>query len=50
MAAYTKPRQCKKEERKKLRGVGDRIKLIELRLEGWQLVGLRKARRRQDVL
>ena len=42
MVAYTKPQQRKKEESEKLRG-------IDLRFERWQVVGLRKARRRQDV-
>ena len=49
MAAYTKPQQRKKEESEKLRGERDRIKFIDLRLERWQVVGFRKARRRQDV-
>ena len=42
MVAYTKPQQRKKEESEKLRR-------IDLRFERWQVVGLRKARRRQDV-
>ena len=49
MVAYTKPQQRKKEESKRLRGERDKIKLIYLRFERWQVVGLRKARRRQDV-
>ena len=47
--AYTKPQHGKKEECKELRGQRDKIKFIDLRFEGWQVVGLRKARRRQDV-
>ena len=49
MVAYTKPQLRKKEESKMLRGEGDQIKFIDLRFERWQVVGLRKARRRQDV-
>ena len=49
MVAYTKPQQRKKEESEKLRGERDQIKVIDLRFEIWQVVGLRKARRRQDV-
>ena len=48
MVAYTKPQQRKKERNKQLRGERDQIKLIDLRFERWQVVGLRKARR-QDV-
>ena len=48
MVAYTKPQKRKKEESEKLRGERDQIKSIDLRLERWQVVGLRKARR-QDV-
>ena len=47
---YTKPQQRKKEESKWLRGERDQIKIIDLRFERWQVVGLRKARRRQDVV
>ena len=49
MAAYTKLQQKKKEESEQLRGERDQIKYIDLRFERWQIVGLRKARRRQDV-
>ena len=49
MVAYTKPQQRKKEESERFRGEGDRIKFIDLRVERWQVVGLRKATRRQDV-
>ena len=49
MVAYTKPQQRKKEESQRLRGERDQIKFIDPRLERWQVVGLRKARRRQDV-
>ena len=38
-----------KEESEQLRGERDQIKFIDLRFERWQVVGLRKARRRQDV-
>ena len=49
MVAHTKPQQRKKEECKKLRGDGDQIKFIDLRFERCQVVGLKKARRRQNV-
>ena len=49
MVAYTEPQQRKKEENEKLRGERDKIKFIDLGLERWQVVGFRKARRRQDV-
>ena len=49
MVTYTEPQQRKKEESKKLRGEKDKTKFIDLRFERWQVVGLRKARRRQDV-
>ena len=49
MKAYTKPQHRKKEEGKQLRGERDKVKFIDLRFERWQVVGLRKARRRQDV-
>ena len=48
MAAYTKPQHRKKEESQQLRGERDQIKFTDLRFEGWQVVGLRKARR-QDI-
>ena len=38
--AHTKPRQWKKEEMKRLRGDGDKIKFIDLRFERAQVVGL----------
>ena len=47
--AYTKLQQRKKEESEKLRGERDQIKCIYLRFARWQVVRLRKARRRQDV-
>ena len=47
MVVYTKPQQRKKEESKRLRGAKNQIKSIDLRFEGWQVVGFRKARRRQ---
>ena len=46
---YTKPQQRKKEESEQLRGWRGKIEFIDLRFERWQVVGLRKARRRQDV-
>ena len=49
MVAYKKPQHRRKEESEQLRGERDQIKFIDLRFEGWQVVGLRKARRRQDV-
>ena len=49
MVAYTKPQQRKKEEGEQLQGYRDKIKFIDLRFERWQVVGLRKARRRQDI-
>ena len=49
MVTYTKPQQRKEEESKQLREQRDKIKFIDLRFERWQVVGLRKARRRQDV-
>ena len=48
--AYTKPQQRKKEESKRLRGERDQIKVIDLRFERGQFVGLRKGKRRHDVL
>ena len=47
MVAYTKPQQRKKEESEMLRGERDTIKFIHL-FERWQVVGLRKARRKQE--
>ena len=49
MVAYAKPQQMKKEESERLRGERYQIKFIDLRFERWQVVGLRKARRRQHV-
>ena len=49
MMTYTKPQQSKEDESEKLRGERDKIKFIDLRFERWQVVGLRKARRWQDV-
>ena len=43
------PQQRKKEESESLRGERDQIKFIDLRLEIWQVIRFRKARRRQDV-
>ena len=49
MVADTKPQHRRKEESEQLRGLRDKIKCIDLRFERWQVVRLRKARRRQDV-
>ena len=49
MVACTKLQHRKREESKRLRGERDKIKFIDIRFERWQVVGLRKARRRQDV-
>ena len=49
MVACTKPQQRKKEESERLRGERDQIKFIDLRFERGEVVGLRKARRRQDA-
>ena len=49
MVTYTKPQHRKKEESEQLRGERDKIKFIDLRIERWQVVGPRKARRRQDI-
>ena len=43
------PQHRRKEESEQLRGERDQIKFIDLRFERWEVVGLRKARRRQDV-
>ena len=47
--AYAKPQQRKREENERLRGERDQIKFIDLGFERWQIVGFRKAGRRQDV-
>ena len=47
--ASTKPHQMKKEEIERLRGGRDQIKFIDHRFERWQVVGIRKAIRTQDV-
>ena len=50
MAAFTKPQQRKEERRKqKAKRRTRSIKFIDLRFERWQVAGLRKARRRQDI-
>ena len=49
MVAYKKPQQWKKEESERLRGERDQIKFIDLTFEKWRVVGLRNARRRQEV-
>ena len=38
--AYTKPQQRNREERERLRGEGDQIKIIDFRFERWRVVGL----------
>ena len=48
MVAYTESQQRKKEESERLRGERDQINYIDLRFKWWQVVGFRKARRRQD--
>ena len=42
MVPCTKPQQSKKEESERLRGERDHIKFINLRFEGWQVVGFGK--------
>ena len=49
MVAVTKPQQRKKEESGRLRGEGDKIKFIDLRLERGQVVGFGRGRRTQAV-
>ena len=49
MVAYAKPQQRKNKECERLRGERGKIKFIDLRFERWQVLRLRKARRRQDV-
>ena len=49
MAACIKPQQWKEEESERLRGEGDQAKFVDLRLERWQVVGFKKARRGQRV-
>ena len=49
MVAYTKPQQRNKERSERLRGERDQITFTDLKFERWQVVELRKARRRQDV-
>ena len=39
----------KEERSERQKGEGDQIKCNDLRLEIWQVVGFRRARRRQDV-
>ena len=34
---YTKPQQGEKEERERLRGEGDKIKITDLKFERWQV-------------
>ena len=49
MVACRQSQQRKTEESERLREKKNQIKFIYLRFERWQVVGLRKARRRQDV-
>ena len=49
MVAYRKPQKRKKEESERLIGEGDKMKLIGLRFERWQVVRFRKARRGKEV-
>ena len=49
MVAYIKNQQRKKEESERLRRERDKIKFIDLRFESRQVVGFRKAKRREDV-
>lgn len=48
MAAYTRPKQRKKEECG-LKGERDKTKFIDFRFEWWQVVRFRNGRRRQEV-
>ena len=48
MVAYTEPQHRRKEESEQP-GERDQIKFIDLRFKGWQVVGLKDARRRQGV-
>ena len=50
MVAYTKSQHMKKEDKEKLRGERDQIKIIDLRFERWQVVRFRKARGKQNVI
>ena len=45
MVAYAKPQQWK-EGSERLRGEGDKIEFVDLRLERWQVFGFRKGRRK----
>ena len=49
MATYAKLQQWKEAESERLGGERGQIMFIGLRFERWQVVGLRKARRRLDV-
>ena len=49
MVAYIKNQQRKEEDSERLRRERDKIKFIDLRFERRQVVGFRKAKRRQDV-
>ena len=43
MVANANPQQRKKKENERLKGEGDKIKLIDLRFERYQVVGLSKS-------
>ena len=49
MVAYKKLQQRMKEENERLRGERYQINFIDLRFERWQVVGPRKARRKQNA-
>ena len=49
MATYTRRQQWKKEISERLRVERYQIKVIDIRFQRWQVVGIRKARRRQEV-
>ena len=49
MVAYKNPQRRKKEESERRKGKRYQIKFIDLRFERWQVMRVRKARRRQDV-
>ena len=49
MLTYTNPQKRKEEESERLREERDQLKYIDPRFKIWQVVGLRKTRRRQDI-
>ena len=48
VVACAKPKRRKKEESERLRE-GEQIKFTDLRFQRWQVLRIRKARRREDV-